>query len=78
MYEEDAGTFHLDRSIRGITDGTLARLMTFPQVIVSSHQAYFTRTAVGEIADATVRNIDDYVTGQTKQNTLVPRAFQPL
>ncbi|MFB8239249.1 2-hydroxyacid dehydrogenase [Kitasatospora purpeofusca] len=73
VYEEETGVFFTDQSIQGITDDTLARLVTFPQVLVTSHQAYFTRTAVGQIIDATVRNVDDYAAGRTNENTLVPR-----
>ncbi|CAN3984578.1 2-hydroxyacid dehydrogenase [Kitasatospora purpeofusca] len=73
VYEEETGVFFTDRSIEGITDDTLARLVTFPQVLVTSHQAYFTRTAVGQIIDATVRNIDDYANDRTNGNTLVPK-----
>ncbi len=73
VYEEETGVFFTDRSIEGITDDTLARLVTFPQVLVTSHQAYFTRTAVGQIIDATVRNVDDYADGRTSENTLVPK-----
>ncbi|MEK2492936.1 2-hydroxyacid dehydrogenase [Kitasatospora purpeofusca] len=73
VYEEETGVFFTDRSIEGITDDTLARLVTFPQVLVTSHQAYFTRTAVGQIIDATVRNVDDYAAGRTNENTLVPK-----
>ncbi|MFJ4670385.1 2-hydroxyacid dehydrogenase [Kitasatospora purpeofusca] len=74
VYEEETGVFFTDRSIEGITDDTLARLVTFPQVLVTSHQAYFTRTAVGQIIDATVRNVDDYANGRTNENTLVPKS----
>ncbi|MFE6053032.1 2-hydroxyacid dehydrogenase [Kitasatospora sp. NPDC056446] len=74
VYEEETGVFFTDRSIEGITDDTLARLVTFPQVLVTSHQAYFTRTAVGQIIDATARNIDDFAAGRRNENTLVPRA----
>ncbi|OKJ13679.1 2-hydroxyacid dehydrogenase [Kitasatospora sp. CB01950] len=73
VYEEETGVFFTDRSIQGITDDTLARLITFPQVLVTSHQAYFTHTAVGQIIDATLRNIDDFAAGRTNENTLVPR-----
>ncbi|MFD8599645.1 2-hydroxyacid dehydrogenase [Kitasatospora sp. NPDC059646] len=73
VYEEETGVFFTDQSIQGITDDTLARLITFPQVLVTSHQAYFTRTAVGQIIDATVRNIDDFAAGRRNENTLVPR-----
>jgi D-lactate dehydrogenase len=74
VYEEETGVFFTDRSIQGITDDTLARLVTFPQVLVTSHQAYFTHTAVGQIIDSTARNIDDYAAGRTNENTLVPKA----
>ncbi|GHH67783.1 hypothetical protein GCM10018781_23590 [Kitasatospora indigofera] len=73
VYEEETGVFFFDRSVEGIDDDVLARLMTFPQVLVTSHQAYFTRTAVGQIIDATARNIHDFEAGRTNENTLVPR-----
>ncbi|WP_145907608.1 2-hydroxyacid dehydrogenase [Kitasatospora viridis] len=72
VYEEETGVFFTDRSIQGITDDTLARLVTFPQVLVTSHQAYFTRTAVGQIIDATARNVEDFAAGRRNGNTLVP------
>ncbi|PYC82626.1 hydroxyacid dehydrogenase [Streptomyces tateyamensis] len=73
VYEEETGLFFFDRSLDVVTDDTLARLMTFPQVLVTSHQAYFTSTAVHQIIDATLRNIDDYLAARTSENTLVPR-----
>ncbi|MFD8479502.1 2-hydroxyacid dehydrogenase [Kitasatospora sp. NPDC059673] len=74
VYEEEANVFFTDRSGQGIADDVLARLISFPQVLVTSHQAYFTRTAVGQIIDATARNIDDFTAGRTNENTLVPRS----
>ncbi|WP_371494746.1 2-hydroxyacid dehydrogenase [Kitasatospora sp. NBC_00374] len=74
VYEEETGVFFYDRSLVGITDDVLARLVTFPQVLVTSHQAYFTRTAVGQIIAATARNVDDFAAGRTNENTLVPAA----
>ncbi|BAJ26689.1 MULTISPECIES: 2-hydroxyacid dehydrogenase [Kitasatospora] len=74
VYEEETGVFFTDQSIQGVTDDTLARLVTFPQVLVTSHQAYYTRTAVGQIIDATARNIDDFAAGRTSENTLVPKS----
>ncbi|GAA1192544.1 lactate dehydrogenase-like 2-hydroxyacid dehydrogenase [Kitasatospora gansuensis] len=56
----------------GIGDDVLARLISFPQVLVTSHQAYFTHTAVGQVIDATVRNIEDFEAGRRNENTLVP------
>ncbi|WP_335931702.1 2-hydroxyacid dehydrogenase [Streptomyces sp. PTD5-9] len=72
VYEAEAGLFFLDKSLEGIDDDTLARLVTFPHVVVTSHQAYYTRDAVGQIIDATVRNVDDYLAGRRSENVLVP------
>ncbi|WP_031081132.1 2-hydroxyacid dehydrogenase [Streptomyces sp. NRRL WC-3549] len=72
VYEAEAGLFHVDKSLEGIDDDTLARLVTFPNVVVTSHQAYYTREAVGQIVDATVRNVDDYLAGRRSENVLVP------
>jgi D-lactate dehydrogenase len=73
VYEEEAGVFFLDKSLEVMTDERLARLMTFSNVLVTSHQAYFTRDAVGQIAETTVRNIEDYFAGRTGDDTLLPR-----
>ncbi|MFC9329011.1 2-hydroxyacid dehydrogenase [Kitasatospora sp. NPDC057015] len=72
VYEEETGLFFFDRSVEGIDDDVLARLVTFPQVLVTSHQAYFTRTAVGQIIEATLHNVEDFAAGRTGENTLVP------
>ncbi|GGY98350.1 lactate dehydrogenase [Streptomyces olivaceoviridis] len=71
VYEEEAGVFFLDKSLEVMTDERLARLMTFGNVLVTSHQAYFTRDAVGQIAETTVTNIEDHFAGRTSDNTLV-------
>ncbi|MFJ1816347.1 2-hydroxyacid dehydrogenase [Streptomyces sp. NPDC088139] len=72
VYEAEAGLFFLDKSLEGVDDDTLARLVTFPNVIVTSHQAYYTEDAVGQIIDATVRNVADYLAGRRSDNVLVP------
>ncbi|WP_320778570.1 2-hydroxyacid dehydrogenase [Streptomyces sp. CRN 30] len=74
VYEAEAGLFFLDKSLEAIADDTLARLVTFPNVLVTSHQAYYTQDAVGQIVDATVRNVLDYRAGRRSENVLVPRA----
>lgn len=74
VYEAEAGLFYLDKSLEGVDDDTLARLVTFPNVIVTSHQAYYTRDAVGQIIEATVRNVTDYLAGRRSANVLVPAA----
>ncbi|MGC0400463.1 D-lactate dehydrogenase [Streptomyces sp. SAI-126] len=72
VYEEEAGVFFLDKSLEVMTDERLARLMTFNNVLVTSHQAYFTRDAVGQIAETTAANVMNYLAGRTSDNTLVP------
>ncbi|MBQ0829977.1 2-hydroxyacid dehydrogenase [Streptomyces tagetis] len=74
VYEAEAGLFFFDRSLEAIEDDTLARLITFPNVLVTSHQAYYTREAVGQIVDTTVRNVLDYRAGRRSENVLVPRS----
>ena len=68
MYEEEAGVFFFDKS----TDETLARLMTFGNVLISAHQTYFTRDALDQIMAATAANVADHLAGRTGDNTLVP------
>jgi D-lactate dehydrogenase len=74
VYEAEAGLFFLDKSLQAVEDDTLARLVTFPNVLVTSHQAYYTEDAVGQIVDTTVRNVLDYTTGRRSENVLVPRS----
>ncbi|MFB1044483.1 2-hydroxyacid dehydrogenase [Streptomyces chrestomyceticus] len=77
VYEEEAGLFFFDKSLEVVHDDTLARLMTFGNVLVTSHQAYFTGDAVGQILDATVRNVEDYLAGRTNENLLVTPGQRP-
>jgi len=57
VYEEEAGLFFEDRSDLVIADDVFSRLLTFPNVIVTGHQGFFTREALAEIAATTVDNI---------------------
>jgi D-lactate dehydrogenase len=63
VYEEEADYFFEDRSGVVIKDDVLARLMTFPNVIVTSHQAFLTREALAEIASTTVESIQAFIAG---------------
>lgn len=56
VYEEESGIFYEDLSDKIIQDGTLARLMTFPNVLVSSHMGFFTAEAMEAIAKETIEN----------------------
>ncbi|MEU2868629.1 2-hydroxyacid dehydrogenase [Streptomyces olivoreticuli] len=71
VYEEEAGVFFFDKSLEVMRDDTLARLMTFSNVLISSHQAYFTQDAVGQIVETTARNITGFLAGRIGDNTLV-------
>ena len=57
VYEEEADLFFEDLSGRVIQDDVFARLMTFPNVIVTGHQAFFTSHALENIAETTLQNI---------------------
>ena len=72
VYEEEEGKFFRDLSDRPMADARLARLMTFPNVLVTGHQAFFTEEAYTTIAETTIRNLDDFAAGRTNENTLVP------
>lgn len=64
VYEEESEYFFEDLSDHVIEDDLLARLMTFPNVIVTSHQAFLTREALAEIAATTVSSIRDFLAGR--------------
>jgi D-lactate dehydrogenase len=63
VYEEEAQLFFEDRSDLPLQDDVLARLLTFPNVIVTAHQAFLTREALGAIAATTLRNISAWMAG---------------
>ncbi len=57
VYEEEADIFFEDRSDQPLQDDVLARLLSFPNVVVTAHQAFLTREALAAIADTTLDNI---------------------
>lgn len=63
VYEEEGDLFFRDLSERVIADDVFTRLLTFPNVLVTAHQAFFTREAVTNIATTTVKNISDFERG---------------
>ncbi|WP_397451848.1 2-hydroxyacid dehydrogenase [Pseudomonas sp. NA-150] len=67
VYEEEAQLFFEDRSDRPLQDDVLARLLTFPNVIITAHQAFLTHEALGAIAQTTLDNIAAWTNG-TPQN----------
>lgn len=68
VYEEEGEYFYEDRSDRIIDDDTLARLLSFNNVIVTSHQAFFTREALANIATTTLQNVKDFFAEKKLEN----------
>jgi D-lactate dehydrogenase len=64
VYEEEEGVFFEDLSGQILQDDALARLLTFPNVLITAHQAFLTREALSEIARVTVANLIAFATGQ--------------
>lgn len=60
VYEEEADLFFEDLSDQVIRDDVFARLLTFPNVIITGHQAFFTREAMDNIAETTLANVSDF------------------
>ena len=57
VYEEEEGVFFEDLSSRVLLDDVLSRLLTFPNVLITSHQGFLTNEGLGEIARVTIENI---------------------
>ena len=57
VYEEEGDYFFEDFSAEAISDDVLARLLTFPNVLITSHQAFFTKEAMDAISGTTLENI---------------------
>ncbi len=70
VYEEESHYFFEDLSNRVLADDVLARLLTFNNVIITSHQGFFTREALHNIAETTLRNIDDFFSGRKIENEI--------
>ena len=68
VYEEEENYFYEDKSDIIIDDDILARLLSFNNVIVTSHQGFFTQEAMRNIAETTLQNIQDYLDGKVLTN----------
>ena len=64
VYEEEAGVFFRDLSDQVLTDDVLARLLTFNNVVITSHQAFLTHEALANIAETTLANLDEFEQGK--------------
>jgi D-lactate dehydrogenase len=70
VYEQESELFFEDLSDQIIQDDTFARLMTFPNVIITGHQAFFTEDAMRSIAEVTLSNITQIERGQICENEI--------
>jgi D-lactate dehydrogenase len=77
VYEEEERIFFEDRSGLIISDDVFARLLTFPNVIITGHQAFFTREALENIAATTIKNITDFEEGRRSGNEVTDHATVP-
>lgn len=71
VYEEESEIFFEDFSDTGISDDTLARLLTFPNVLITSHQAFFTKEAMANISQVTLANISEIERSVTCENEIM-------
>jgi D-lactate dehydrogenase len=83
VYEEEGDLFFKDLSTEVIHDDVFARLMTFPNVLITAHQGFFTREACTAIAQTTIDNATDFEQGRVKDANrvgirhLAPSAANP-
>lgn len=70
VYEEESNVFFRDYSAHIVDDDKLARLISMPNVIVTSHQAFLTKEALSNIAETTCKNIREFFSGEACRNEL--------
>ncbi|MES2122906.1 MAG: 2-hydroxyacid dehydrogenase [Chlamydiota bacterium] len=70
VYEGETPYFYDDLSLSIMSDDALARLETFPNVLITSHQAFFTKEALENIANTTLQNIADFEKGKPLINAV--------
>lgn len=72
VYEEESDLFFEDLSGQVIQDDIFSRLQTFPNVLVTGHQAFFTREAIENIVDTTLSNVAAFAENRACQNAVLP------
>lgn len=70
VYEQEADLFFQDLSATVITDDLIQRLVSFPNVIVTGHQAFFTREAIGQIMATTLESVTAFERGEPLVNAI--------
>lgn len=71
VYEEEASLFFEDHSHFAIDDDVFARLLTFPNVLITGHQGFFTHEALTAIAEITLQNLQRFAAGDPSPETTV-------
>jgi D-lactate dehydrogenase len=71
VYEEEESLFFEDLSDEVIQDDTFQLLQSFPNVVITAHQAFFTEDALSNIARTTLLNISDVESGQPCDNQII-------
>jgi D-lactate dehydrogenase len=71
VYEQEEKLFFKDLSEMVILDDKIARLMSFPNVLITAHQAFFTDNALYQISMTTLKNLSDFETGNINYENLV-------
>jgi D-lactate dehydrogenase len=71
VYEQEEKLFFRDFSESVIQDDVIMRLMSFPNVLITAHQAFFTDEALSQIAQITLQNISDFEEGKTLVNAVL-------
>lgn len=74
VYEEEGPLFFEDRSSEVLDDDTFARLLTFPNVLITAHQAFLTNEALAAIATTTLANVVAVTSGHECPNTVTASA----
>ena len=70
VYEEEKGLFFEDHSEMILQDDTIAGLMTFNNVLITGHQAFLTNTALKNITETTIKNIENFERNKGGKNEL--------
>ncbi len=73
VYEEEEELFFEDLSEKVIQDDQFVRLQTFPNVLITAHQAFFTKEAVMNISETTFSNIDSFMQKGSSENAVLPQ-----
>ncbi|MBK8120374.1 MAG: 2-hydroxyacid dehydrogenase [Sulfuritalea sp.] len=70
VYEQEADLFFRDLSSTVISDDIFQRLLSFPNVIVTGHQAFFTEEAISTICETTINSVTEFANGQPLSNEI--------